>query len=161
MKKMKKYLRWPMWVILAALLLASLIPVLSALHEKPKEAHASGATNSPTFTLAASLVYPNENVQATGTGFAPGDDLSVAVNGYYLDIPPIPCDQNGNCSGVITMPQMLQGVYPVVATGSSGLTAQTNVSYVPHITASPTHGGPRTTVQLQGSGFAASEDRKS
>lgn len=166
---MNKFIRWPVWVILAALVVAALVPAIAIVHGgRTSAAHAAGTT--PTITVPA-ILHPFDTVTITGQGFAPYDDVRIALNWSNNPIGGIKCDGNGNCAGQITIPYsgVPQGTYQVLATGSTGLTTQVGTTILPGVgafvsnplpPAPPTRltsGGPGTAMQLIGGGFNANE----
>ena len=58
---MKIFLRWPILFVLAALIIAVLVPTILAGNHTPK-AHASGGA---TLSLSASIGQPGTTIQAT------------------------------------------------------------------------------------------------
>jgi len=117
------------------------------------------------------ILHPFDTVTITGQGFAPYDDVTIALNWSNNPIGGIKCDGNGNCSGQVTIPYsgVPQGTYQVLATGSTGLTTQVGTTILPGVgtfvsnplpPAPPTRltsGGPGTAMQLIGGGFNANE----
>ncbi len=167
---MNKFIRWPVWVILAALLIAALVPAIVIAHGgRTSAAHAAGTT--PSITVPA-IVHPFDTVTITGQGFAPYDNVQVALAFTGNPIGYLTCDSNGDFSGQVKIPfgqpyqNLVQGSYPVIATGSTGLTAQANTALLPGVTlfvpnsGIPTRmisGGPGTAIQLEGGSFNANE----
>ncbi len=99
---MNKFIRWPVWVILAALVVAALVPAIAIVHGgRTSAARAAGTT--PTITVPA-ILHPFDTVTITGQGFAPYDNVDIALNWSYNPIGGIKCDGNGNCSGQVTIP---------------------------------------------------------
>jgi hypothetical protein len=167
---LNKFIRWPVWVILAALLIAALVPAIVIAHGgRTSAAHASGTT--PSITVPA-ILHPFDTVTITGQGFAPYDGVQIALAYTGNVIGFLTCDSNGNCSGQIIIrvgwpfQNLVQGSYPVFATGSTGLTAQANVTVLPGvalfvpnsgISTRMISGGPGTAMQFEGGGFNANE----
>ena len=163
---MNKFIRWPVWVILAVLIVVALSPVIAINHgEKTSTAHAAGT--SPSITVPA-VLHPFDTITITGQGFAPYDNVQIALNWSNNPIGGIHCDGNGNCSGQVNIPNtgLTQGTYPVIATGSTGLTTQVSATLLPGVatfvpsygvSSSLTSGGPGTAMQLEGGGFNANE----
>jgi hypothetical protein len=167
---LNKLIRWPVWVILAALFIAALVPAIVIAHGgRTSAAHAAGTT--PSITVPA-IVHPFDTITITGQGFAPYDNVQVtlAYNGNPIGY--FTCDSNGNFSGQTTIlvgwpyENFVQGTYPVIATGSTGLTTQVNITllpgvalYVPNsgINTLAKSGGPGTAIQLKGGSFNANE----
>lgn len=165
---MKKYLlRWPIWLLLAAIIVAALMPGLSVFHvSKSPRAHAAGTSTSPTISFSASIVRPYQTVNVTGQGFAPGDSVQLHLdNASNYVFGAFYCDSNGNCSGTVQMPfgGMVQGVHSIIGTATSGLVAETSVTFVPRIIIlGPNQfqlfkSGPGTPIQLYGDAFNANE----
>ena len=161
---MKKLLRWPTLIVLAAFALAALVPAVTILHAgKSSAAHAAG--NNPTISMP-DIVHPFDTVTITGQGFYPGDTVSITIdNPYNYPLVSLSCDSSGNCSGVATIPNtnVAQGIHQVIGTDSSGLSAQLPVTFLPGISTfvpygpSLTSGGPGTAIQLEGGAFTPGE----
>ncbi len=163
---MNKFIRWPVWVILAVLVVAALVPVLAFVHGgRTSTAHATSTTPS---IIVPAIIHPFDTITITGQGFAPYDNVQVALNWSNNPIGGIRCDGSGNCSGQVKIPYtgLAQGTYPVIATGSTGLTTQVSATLLPGVaTFVPsywvsirlTSGGPGTAMQLEGGGFNANE----
>jgi len=148
------------------LIVAVTAPALAITLERgTKTAHAVGTT--PSITVPA-VLHPFDAVTISGQGFAPYDDVVIDLNWTSNPIGGIQCDSNGNCSGQVTIPYtgLTQGTYPIIATGSTGLTTQVSVTLLPGvatfvpsygISTRLTKGGPGTAMQLEGGGFNANE----
>jgi len=159
-------MRRPVWIILAVLIVAALAPAIAITHrEGSSTAHAIGTT--PSITVPA-ILHPFDAITITGEGFESYDDVQIALNWSSNPIGGIHCDGNGNCSGQVNIPYtgLTQGTYPVIATGSTGLTTQVSATLLPGVaTFVPnsgmstrlTSGGPGTAMQLAGGGFNANE----
>ncbi|HYL44668.1 MAG TPA: hypothetical protein VEU97_14890 [Ktedonobacteraceae bacterium] len=157
---MKKFLRWPTWVIVGLFIIAAFIPTSTLFHStKATMAHAMGSTTSPTISLSASIVHPGETVTVTGQGFAIADRVTITIDSSYYAIGTLSCDSNGNCSGSAIIPNnsIVQGPHQVTGAGTSGLVAQTPVTVLPRIFTTPPAGGPGTAIQLNGVAFATNE----
>ena len=167
---MNKLIRWPVWVILAALIVTAFVPAIVITHSERTSA-AQAASTTPSITVPA-IVHPFDTITITGQGFAPYDNVQVvlAYNGNPIGY--FTCDSNGNFSGQTTIlvgwpyENFVQGTYPVIATGSTGLTTQVNITllpgvalYVPNsgINTLAKSGGPGTAIQLKGGSFNANE----
>ncbi len=164
---MKRLFRWPFLVVLAALVIAALIPALSVFHTGKLNA-ARAAGSGPTLALP-SIVHPFDTVTITGQGFAPADTVGISVDypgGYFIGS--LACDNNGSCSGQVTMPyqNIEQGTHEIFGADSGGLIAQTSVEFLPGMTTFASgssggphlaQGGPGTTLQLVGGGFKTGE----
>jgi hypothetical protein len=158
------------WVIIAALLIAAIVPAIAIVHGgRTSAAHAAGTT--PTITVPA-IVHPFDTVMITGQGFVPYDNVQIALANTNNPVGGMTCDSNGNCSGQIKIhigwpyESVTQGTYPVIATGSTGLTAQANAAYLPGVAlfvpnsgipTSMISGGPGTAMQFEGGAFNANE----
>lgn len=163
---MIKSIRWPTWVILVILIIVALGPAILIVNGgKTSAAHAAGTT--PSITVPA-ILHPFDSITITGQGFAPYDDVQIALNWSSNPIGGIHCYGNGNCSDHVRIPYtgLAQGTYPVIATGSTGLTTQVSAILLPAVATfvpnswvySPlTSGGPGTSMQLEGGGFNANE----
>jgi len=163
---LNKFMRRPVWIILTLLIVAALAPAIAITHVKgASTAHAAGTT--PAITVP-SILHPFDTITITGQGFAPYDDVQIALNWSSNPIGGIHCEGNGNCSGQVSIPYtgLAQGTYPVIATGSTGLTTQVSTTLLPGVgTFIPnywkptllTSGGPGTAMQLEGGGFNANE----
>jgi len=159
-------MRWPVWVILAVLVVAALVPALAFAHSgRTSTAHATSTTPS---IIVPAIIHPFDTITITGQGFAPYDDVQIALNWTNNPIGGIHCDGNGSCTGQVKIPYtgLAQGTYPVIATGSTGLTTQVSATLLPGVaTFVPsywvstrlTSGGPGTAIQLVGGGFNANE----
>jgi hypothetical protein len=161
---LNKFLRWPAWIILAALALAALIPTLAVSHTgKSPAAHAAGT--NPAIALPT-IVHPFDTITITGQGFAPGDSVEITLDNYGYMLGALSCDSNGNCSGQLMVPSsnVPQGTHQVIATSRSGLSAQMAVTFLPGLAtfttfgrASLTSGGPGTAFELDGGAFQPGE----
>ncbi|HEY6543154.1 MAG TPA: hypothetical protein VIZ18_19585, partial [Ktedonobacteraceae bacterium] len=166
---MNKFIRWPVWIILAALFVAALVPAVALTHGgRGSSVHAA---NSPTLSAPA-IVHPFDTITITGQGFVPGDAVSIflgkngAIYGGILGT--LTCDSSGNCSGqaVMSATGFAQGTYQLIGQDNNGVSAQVDVQLFPGIkmyTASfgggvpLTSGGPGTAIQLEGGAFNPSE----
>ncbi|HET9999851.1 MAG TPA: hypothetical protein VFQ36_03090, partial [Ktedonobacteraceae bacterium] len=167
---MNKFIHWPVWVILAALLIVAVVPAIAIVHSgKTSAAHAAGATSSIT---VPAILHPFDTVTITGQGFAPYDNVQIALANTNNPVGGLTCDSNGNCSGQITIKigwpyeSLAQGAYSVFATGRTGVTAQASIMFLPGValfvpnSGIPTNmisGGPGTAMQLEGGAFNFNE----
>lgn len=156
---MKKYFRWPVFVILALLIIVALVPAFSWLHTgKQADVHAAG---TPTITPSVSTVHPTETIAMTGQGWAANDKVDIELDdiAYGPEVGTLTCDSSGNCSGTITLPPCcgLQGQHTLYGLGSTQAeeTAQATITINPHLF--PAAGGPGASVSVQGSAFTAGE----
>lgn len=133
---MKKHFRWSVWVVLLVLALTILSSVTAAIFRAApfSAAHAAGNTTTTTLSMP-DIVHAYDNITVTGQGFAAGDlvSLSILETNTSYSLGAIPCDSNGNCSGMVTIPAQYfpQGMYQVVGTGRTGLSAQISVTMLP------------------------------
>lgn len=157
-------------MILAALFIAALVPAIIIAHGgRTSAAHAAGTT--PSITVPA-IIHPFDTFIVTGQGFAPYDDVEIALANTNNSIGGMMCDGNGNCSGQMSIQigwpyeSVTQGTYPIFATGSTGLTAQTTTVYMPGvaffvpnsgIATRMVSGGPGTAILFEGGAFNANE----
>lgn len=168
---MKKHFRWPAWAVLLILVLTVLGSATAAiLHTIPFSAvHAAANTTGPTLSMP-DVVHAYDNISVTGQGFAAGDQVSLSLletnSSYFLGA--IPCDSNGNCSGMVAIPAQYipQGMYQVVGTGRTGLSAQVSVTVLPgfiiYVQSNTAYGqlssaGPGTPVVLDMEAFNPNE----
>ena len=118
-KHLKKFIRWPIWVVLATLIVAAVVATSPLVHfGKHGTAHA--ASSGPTLTASETTVHSNLKVQITAQGFAPNDQLSLYFDysPYTENFATLPCDSNGNCVGTIKMPTPgVQGLHVLSAIG--------------------------------------------
>ncbi|MER3404300.1 MAG: hypothetical protein C4289_03285 [Chloroflexota bacterium] len=120
-------------------------------------------TGTPTTTRSLSLSPSSgpvgTTVQVTGTGFQPGE----IVNLYFTStrtspIASVAADDLGRISAQITMPEMPAGYRLIAAKGSSsGATASKSFKIIPDLQRSPAGGFEGETIQVQATGFGASE----
>lgn len=133
--RMKTFLRWPLLLVLAALIVAALIPTILTANHTPKAQASGGATLS----LSAPNGQPGTSIQATGQGFIPSSTVSLylgSTTGTLLTT--TTTDSSGNLPSTnITIPDQPGGYYGIVASqGSVTVTAQ--FSIVPSISLSKT-----------------------
>jgi hypothetical protein len=71
--------RWPVWIILATLLLAGLVPAFTWLHGgRPTRAHAALNTG-PSLLLQPAWVNPGGTLNVVGSGFTSGEAVYVYI----------------------------------------------------------------------------------
>jgi len=149
---MKTFLRWPVLFVLAALLVAALVPTILTVNHIPK-AHASGGA---TLSLSAPIGQPGTTIQATGQGFTPSSTVSLylgSATGTLLAT--ATSDTSGNLPSTnITVPDQPGGYYGIVASqGSVTVTAQFSIE--PTISLSKTALYPGAVVVITAKGFAS------
>lgn len=155
---MKRFVRWPIVLIFAALVVAALVPVFPLLHAgKLGRAHANG---SASISLSSSTGQPGTIVQVSGQGFAANNQIDIDLVAYTtLLLASVAADPRGNLPSTnITVPDQPTGQYTVTATqGSSNIAANTTLSIVPIFTISPKRVMPRQQVTITGAGFASGD----
>jgi len=133
----------------------------------PKATATATATPNPTGTpiTTRSLSHSptsgpvGTTVQVTGTGFQPGETVDL----YFTSTRTTPiasprADNLGRISAQITMPEAPAGYLLVAAKGrTSGATASKSFKITPKLTRSPASGYEGQTIQVQATGFGASE----
>ena len=146
-------------ILLATLFLISLVPVLIWFNSsRSTGVHASGTT--PTIQFSLTTVRPNEHFLVTGQGFLPNDTIYLDLDGGLSGpgLGSVPCDASGNCSGTLQMPKYAgpAGLHTIYARDtSSSDQASATITINPIIYTSS--GGPGSSVNLSGAGFADSE----
>jgi len=114
----------------------------------------------PSLSTSVGTVKPSQIITLTGLGFAAYDSIQVQLDNNSRNVGSLSCDNNGTCSGSVTMPgySVVQGLHLLVAMStSSGLAAEAPITFVPGISIYPTKGGPGTTIYLSGAAFTANE----
>jgi hypothetical protein len=157
----KRFLRWPFFLLFAALLLAALIPILRTGYNGI--AHA--VSNNPQITVAAS-VAKGQPFQLQVQGFRAAEEIQLSWNGnggQFLGM--LTADATGaakncaNSASCIVSPPVPAGTYTLTAIGStSGLQVNTSISVTSNLAVTPQYVGPGSTVQVVGSGFQAREN---
>ena len=149
---MKTFLRWPVLLVLAALIVAALVPTILTANHTPK-AHASGGA---TLSLSAPDGQPGTTIQATGQGFTPSSAISLylgSATGTLLAT--ATSDTSGNLSSTnITVPDQPGGYYGILASQGS-VTATAQFSIVPSISLSKTALYPNASIIVTVKGFGA------
>ncbi len=155
---MKKFVRWPVLLIFAALFVAILVPVFPLLHAgKLGNAHAS---NSAAISLSSLTGQPGSAVQVSGQGFAANDQINIDfMADTTLLLASVAADATGNLPTTsITVPAQPTGQYTVTATQeSSNISASTTFSIVPIFTISPEKVRPGESVTITGAGFSGQD----
>lgn len=97
----------------------SQVPSSPAPEPPQQEQRAASITLSPSTTAAES------RIAVQGTGFAPNERVTVAVETTTLETAPpaVAADQAGNFAAAATVPDLPPGQYEVVAIGESGSAA--------------------------------------
>ncbi|MBA2394178.1 MAG: hypothetical protein H0V70_15730 [Ktedonobacteraceae bacterium] len=156
----KRFLRWPFFLLFAALVLAALIPILRAGYNGI--AHAISTT--PQITEAAS-VAKGQPFQLHVQGFQPSEEIQLSWNGnggQFLGM--LTTDANGaatNCAtstNCVVSPPVSGGTYTLTAIGgTSRLQVSTSVSVTTALVVTPQNVGLGSTIQVLGNGFLAGE----
>lgn len=150
---MKTFLRWPVLLVLAALIVAALVPtILTANHTS--KAHANGGA---TLSLSAPVGQPGTTIQATGQGFTPSSTVSLNLGNGGALLATATSDTNGNLPSTnITIPDQPGGVYGIIATQGS-VTTSAPFAIVPVISLSKTTLFPGASFTLTARGFASQD----
>lgn len=149
-------------VVLVSVVLFSLIPFVHS--ENIVIAHAarfsSTSAETPSIQPSTTIFRPFRHISVAATGFSPQDEVGIYVDyidGYHL-LGYLTCNNQGNCSGEIYTGEFTAGSHMLIGYGtSSGLTAQTAVTMIAGINASPSEGGQGTSIQITGASFALNE----
>src|SRR5712691_4459174 len=128
---MKKYWRWPVFLVLAVLVIAGSISGFSILG-KSKSYAAHAASPAPTITISAQILHPwYENYGLEAKGFAPNEDVRLYFDVIQPDdglgLSGIHCDNKGICKGKLNTDgqQLAEGPHTLIAVGqTSRLQAQ-------------------------------------
>ncbi|GIW04877.1 MAG: hypothetical protein KatS3mg059_1497 [Thermomicrobiales bacterium] len=116
-------------------------------------------TTTRSMSLSPSSGPVGTTVQVTGTGFQPGE----VVDLYFTSTRSSPigntiADNLGRIAAQVTMPEMPAGYRLIAAKGrSSGATASKSFKIIPNLQRSPESGFEGETIQIQATGFGASE----
>ena len=151
---MKKFLRWPALLVLAALIVAALVPaILSADHAL--KARASGGA---TISLSSATGQPGTIIQVSGQNFAPSEAISLylgSASGTLLAS--TTTDASGNLPSTnITVPDLPSSAYGIVAVQGT-VTASAPFSIVPVISLSRKVLFPGVAFTLTAKGFASQD----
>jgi hypothetical protein len=157
----KRFLRWPSFLLFAALLLAALIPIIRTEHY----GIALAVGNTPQVTVTAS-VTKGQALQLSVRGFAASEQVQLSWNGnggQFLGI--LNADANGtatNCTSnanCIVAPPAPAGTYTLTAIGgTSRAQASASITVNTSIVVTPQNVGPGSTVQVIGNGFLTGEN---
>ena len=157
----KKNLRWPFFLLFAALLLAALLPILRSGYNGI--AHA--VANAPQITAAVNVAQ-GQPFQLQVQGFQASEQIQLSWNangGQFLGM--LTTDTTGaatncvNSANCVMLPPTPGGAYTLTAIGgTSRLQASTVVNVMLNFVVNPQNVGPGSTVQVQGSGFQAGEN---
>ena len=149
---MRRFVRWPTLFVLIALIMVAIVPaVLSIRHVTG--AYASGGAK---ITLSSSTGQPGATIQVSGTGFTPGQSVSLylgSASSTLLTFATI--DTSGNLPFTnITVPDQPGGANTITAVQGK-LIAQAAFSIEPLISLSKTDISPGEVTTLTAKGFAS------
>ena len=157
---LKRFLRWPFFLLFAALVLAALIPIVRTKHY----GIAFALGNGPEI-MATTRVTKGQPFQLHVQGFAATEPVQLSWNGnggQFLGI--LNTDATGaatNCASstnCVVSPPVPAGTYTLTAIGStSRLQVSTTVKAVVSLVVTTQNVGPGSTVQVIGNGFPARE----
>lgn len=155
---LKKFVRWPVVLILIVLIVAALVPVFPYI-SKLGSVHASG---SASISLSSPTNSPGTVIQVSGQGFAPDDQINIDLlldGGSTQPLASGVASANGTLSATnITVPAQPTGQYTVTATEeSSNISASTTLSIVPAFMISPKKVMPGEKVTITGAGFSGED----
>ena len=152
--------RRPILILLTILFLVSLVPALVWFNAgRSTGVHAASAT--PTIQFSLTTIRPNAHFLVTGQGFLPNDTINLDLDGGLsgTNLGNVPCDSSGNCSGTLQLPQYAgpAGLHTIYAYGNGGVSDEASATITINPVVYTSGGGPGTSVNLSGAGFAASE----
>ncbi|HLJ33194.1 MAG TPA: hypothetical protein VKU38_06065 [Ktedonobacteraceae bacterium] len=151
---MKIRLRWPIFVILASLIIIAAISMNPLL--QLSRSHAAHASGSASITLSPASAQPGTIVQVSGQNFVPNDTVDIylnEINGPFLAS--APADASGNLPATnFTVPDQNEGQSQIVAAQlQDNIVASAYLTINPIITLSSTILSPGETVTLTGKGL--------
>ncbi len=152
---MKIRLRWPVFVILASLIVIAAISINPLL--QLSRSHAAHASGSASITLTPSSAQPGTIVQVSGQNFVPNDTVDIylnEINGPFLGSGV--ADANGNLPATnITVPDhQYEGQSLIVAAQlQDNVLASAYLTITPIITLSSTILSPKETMAITGEGM--------
>src|SRR5260370_28337550 len=164
MKAMKTWMRHPALWLVATFLVMAFVAGFRFAKSGMSQAHAAPAT--PTISVSAHSVRPNQKITITGQGFAPNDTVTVFLDQLFTNpFGNLTCDGNGNCSGLVTIPLTgPQGQHMILAEGSQPGEAIANAPIIINPTiffatsqGNLNHGGPGTSTAITGYAFQLNE----
>lgn len=150
---MKKLLRWPALLVLAALIVAALVPAILSADHVLKVHASSGATIS----LSSGTGQPGTIIQVSGQNFTPSEAISLYLGTSGTLLASTTSDTNGNLPSTnITVPDLPGGAYGIVAVQGT-VTASVPFSIVPVISLSRKNLFPGVAFTLTAKGFASQD----
>jgi hypothetical protein len=151
---LKKYIRWPVWIVLATLFVAAVMVIAPFLHSnRLQKAHASGTA---AIKLGSTILTANTPVKVTGTGFNPYDYASIYIdNSNSVFANSIQIDDSGNFSAKVTLPTGIPQGKHILFVQDSAIIVQTPVTFKPRIIGVAGKSG--LAAQFSGGSFAANE----
>jgi len=129
-------------------------------------------TSVPTVSTSPSSAAPGESFGVSGSGFTPGDTVTIEFGGSTIGTATV--DANGNFSTTATVPDdMPQGEHPLDVNGMTGVSKDLNYTvtaplppvptptpapyYLPRVSSTPGSAPPGGTVTFTGTGFRPGE----
>jgi hypothetical protein len=113
---------------------------------------------TPSITVVAPSHSPYATASVTGTGYAPGEGITLALAGATASTT---ADSSGNFTGSIVVPQVASQLYHLTATGNASNASALNYFWIdtfyPSVSPSEYYLAPAGTLSFNGSGFASSE----
>ncbi len=161
---MKTWMRHPALWLVATFLVMAFVAGFRFAKSGMSQAHAAPAT--PTISVSAHSVRPNQKITITGQGFAPNDTVTVFLDQLFTNpFGNLSCNGNGNCSGSVTIPLTgPQGQHMILAQGSQPGEAIANAPIIINPTiffntsqGLPNRGGPGTGTVIIGYAFQLNE----
>lgn len=172
---LKLFRRWPVWILLLTLVLVALVPAFVFSHHETT-VKAKGFTGhvrvphlsthlkalvAPSLSASTNTVSVYRTISVIGQGFDANEAVQLQLdNTNTLVLKSLTTDSNGAFTGSITMPasSIVEGLHPLIATGmTSGLAAQTPLTFIASLSTTPLHGSAWTNITLNGGSFAANE----
>ncbi len=159
---MKKYFRWPTWIVFASLLITIVIVSTNTLLNGQHRFIVHAASNAPSISVPG-VIRAFHPFKLSGKGFHSKDLVAVFSTNSTLGT--FQAGNNGSFTGTATISDpIVQGIHQLSASSSSNLTASISYIYLPGVALSGGNsqnalkkGGPGTSINLNGIGFAASE----
>ena len=129
-------------------------------------------TSATTVTTSPSSAAPGESFGVSGSGFTPGDTVTIEFGGDTIGTAKV--DANGNFSTTATVPtHMPEGGHPLDVNGMTGVSKDLNYTvtappppaptptpapyYYPRVSSGPSSAPPGGTVTFTGTGFRPGE----
>lgn len=97
---MKRYLlRWPVWLLLAAITVVAIVPSLTYFHAT--RISIVRATGTPTVTLSSKIVQFGDTITITAQGFSSSETVQLQLMDSATDtwnLGTLSCDSIGTCT---------------------------------------------------------------